>query len=372
MDSASTHNLLHPSSLTLPSVTSAPHDALSVRYADGLTTCESIGSAIITTNNVSVPASIMPSSCLQNQLLGMAPFTNSGATATYDNTTGTIHHIDHGILVSGDKLPDQALWSTDIATLRPHGPPVMPDEITVGAAHRVQRFRSLQEKSNFLQLLMGNAPTSTMIKALQRGYLRTEEGWPVVTPSEYSAHAIDIHAVHQGHLRELRGGIGSTKPRPASATPAIDQDEQIPLAQPLIYVRPLGWHTDAKGPYSIRGYDGSTHEMIMEYGGFVMAARMKGTSGAAQLAALTEIKSYCDANCAAPPPTFNRGDQAENNPQVREFFRTHGMKLEFVNVHLHRANKAERAIQNWQAHRTSTLARRGQGVISKSNLLVYT
>ena len=243
MDSASTHTLLHPASLQLPTVVKTTHHPLSVRYADGVSSCDSIGSAILTTNGVSTPASIMPTSCLQHQLIGLAPFANIGATGTFTNTTGTIHDTTNGILVHSAKNPHDALWDTDLSLLRPHGPP-----LEAAHAHLVQRFRNTQQRVNYLQYLLGHSPTSTVVRAINRSFISADQGWPVVGAAEYNSHAKDKHQIHQGHLRELKGGIRSTKPPSSIDVPVPPAFATTSASTGLIYVRPTTWHTDAKGP----------------------------------------------------------------------------------------------------------------------------
>jgi hypothetical protein len=224
---------------------------------------------------------------------------------------------------------------------------------------------------------MGSPPTWSILRALNDKFIRADDGWPVATSQEYSTHAIAHPATHAGHLKELRSNIRSTKPTASATTthpvPALisrpsDLDDDTPederdLNQTVayIFVREQGYHTDAKGPYSIPGHDGSTHDLVMVYGNYIHAEPMKGVAGAAQLAAYQRIQAYTDRHCKAPKPTYNRVDEAGNNPQVRAFFHQHDVRLDFVMPNIHRMNKAERAIQDWQAHRLSTLARKGSG-----------
>jgi hypothetical protein len=174
MDTGSTGTLLHPSSLDLPCVQRANHhDPLTVRFAGGDTVCHSIDSAILTTNNTSTNAWIMPHDCLHNQLIGGSPFTEHGATMVYNNNEGTIYDRNDNVLMTGTKAG--SLWQTDLANLRPDGPPVgynghisvSPEPDVQGEVHYVtSRTRNIQERVNFFQLLMGNPPTWSANRAL--------------------------------------------------------------------------------------------------------------------------------------------------------------------------------------------------------------
>ena len=247
MDSGSTGTLLHPASLDLPCVQRANHhDPLTVRFAGGDTVCHSIDSAILTTNNTSTNAWIMPNDCLHHQLIGGSPFTEQGATIVYNNDNGTIYDRNNNVLMTGTN--EGSLWRTNLANLRPNGPPVgYNGHISVSSEHDVQgevnyvsgRTRNIQERVKFFQILMGNPTTWSVNRALIVPYVSGAQGWPVPTAHEYSTHAIETEAVHQGHMRELRGNIRSTKPvkdgghaRGSAPLPVVPLDS--PSSHPLL------------------------------------------------------------------------------------------------------------------------------------------
>ena len=385
MDGASTHILLHRESLRHPAVTlSEPHIPLAVSYPNG-TICRSEASGTLTSNEVVVPVSFMPTACLHQELIGQAPFTQCGCTAQYTNTDSTFNRADGAAVLMGQKAPTGNLWHTDLADLRPHAPPrttrgppvvaafmALAAATIVGSSALARRYRTVQERVNYLQLLFGDRPTSTMVRMLNHGWIRADEGWPVTADSsrQYSTHAINIPSINVGHLNELRHGIRSTKPvafPPPRSTPSPTPDADEPCPPDtcdIKLVERLGWHADQKGPYKQPSYQGHTHDMVAVYNGFVIAVPCKGSSGAAQIAAFREIREYFNEHSVHPPAAYVRVDAMASH-QVRQWFTKHEtnpkMRLQYVQPGCHRANHAEKAIQDWERAQLSAMARIGAG-----------
>ena len=68
---------------------------------------------------------------------------------------------------------------------------------------------------------MGNRPISTVTKALQLNYIRTVEGRPAVTASQFITYAINESAIAFGHLQEHRKNVASARKR-STLTPFVD------------------------------------------------------------------------------------------------------------------------------------------------------
>jgi hypothetical protein len=360
-DSACTHVLLHASSLVYPAVTEDPiHHPLTVSYPDG-NTCSSTSSGHLTSNSTRVPVSFMPESCLSQQLVGLEPFTRSGHTATYDNARATIVSPTGQSVLTG--TPQHGLWHLRLDQLDPHGPPGSAS--SQGNAALARRFRVVQEQVNYLQLLFGFRPTSTMVQMLRRGYIRAEEGWPVVTSSQYSTHAVNHHAINAGHLHEKRSHVDSTK-APASTVPTAPAEPDAAARQPqpaYLALRPLaGMHSDLKGPHPHASHQGHTHDLVTVFHNFIWAEPCRGTGGAAQAAAYRATMAYFDKHCAHPPPEYLRVDAAATE-QVRQYFdkQSPKLRLEYVPPGCHRSNKAERAIEAWEMAVLSSTAALGAG-----------
>ena len=90
---------------------------------------------------------------------------------------------------------------------------------------------------------MGNRPIGTVTKALQLNYIHTVEGWPAVTASQFTTHAINVPAIAVGHLQEHRKNVASTRKR-TTLTPFVDStppddhsDDAINMDLPHIWIR---------------------------------------------------------------------------------------------------------------------------------------
>ena len=237
LDTASSHVLLHPDRQY---VAPAPHRKLSVRFANG-THAYFIGSGTITPGPVTIPVSIMKPTDLVTQLVGVAPFTQAGCEAHLSNTSASITK-DGVTALTAHKFPAESLWKIDLK------------QVPVPAlANLAVRMQSIQERVNYFQCLMDNRPIGTVTKALLAQYIRTVEGWPAVTASQFTTHAINVPAIASGHLQEHRKNVASTRRRSTvtplvDTTPPYDDTTEINVDIQHIWIRNIdnSVHADAK------------------------------------------------------------------------------------------------------------------------------
>ena len=302
-----------------------------------------------------------------------------GATVSYDNTTAKIHDKDGNLLLVANKADTDKLWLCELGTLRAIGPP------TTGTSSLAQRFKSIQEQTNYLQLILRSRPKSTIIRALKLGWLK---GWPIVSSGTYERYAIDIPATSAGNLRQLRHSTRSTKlamntnndddisdldsldSSTSDATDLSDDFNEDPTSPTdhhfdpevaYIKIQDNGSHSDAKGPYRTPSAEGHQFEMVTMFDNFIYVVAMKTPNGADQFQALQATEQYFQDNSAHPPRAYERYDNAGDNPQVRAYLKKNGRELQLCMKMIHRALKAERGIQDWQNFRLSAKARWGQG-----------
>lgn len=186
--------------------------------------------------------SILKKSDLVTPLIGLAPFTQAGCEAHLTNTSATITKNGTQVL-SARKDPTDTLWTVDLNTLP-----------TPAIAHLAIRMQSIQERVNYFQCLMGNRPIVTVTKALNLNYIRTVEGWPAITASQFTTHAFNVPAIAIGHLQEHRKHVASTKKRTTitpfvDTTPPDDDSEgSINMDLPHVWIRRIdnSVHADAK------------------------------------------------------------------------------------------------------------------------------
>ena len=330
----------------------------------------------------------MPTNCLKHPLIGNADFTMQGCTITYDNNSAQVHDRDGHLVLIANKGDLDRLWLMDLGQLTPMAQPSTDTE-DVSASVAV-RFRTLQEKVNYLHLVCRSKPPTSIARALRKEYIRSEEGWPCqgITAGIFKRDAKQLPATAIGHLKQHRQGYRSTKPHLAllsedcdddnttvsdldsinsgeSELPDdFDDDTQLDDMDPSVaYIKLFdnGSHADAKGPYRTIGVDGERYDFLVIFGNFAWVKAIQGTSGADQLKALEEYQQYVKDNCANPPSSYQRLDQAGDNPQVRAHLEKNNQKLQLCMANVHRSLKAERAHQDWQALRLSSAARHGDG-----------
>ena len=347
LDTASSHILLHPAQRY---VTDTPHKKLSVKFANG-THAESIGSGTIAPGPVTIPVSIMRKSNLVTQLLGVAPFTQAGCEAHLTNTATTITN-DGAFVLSASKSPAEQLWKIDLAQLP------LP-----AVANLAIRMQSIQERVNYFQCLLGNRPISTITKALQRNYIRTVEGWPAVTASQFTTHAKNVPAIAIGHLQEHRKNVGSTRKRHTltplvdSAPPDTDPDE-INQELPHIWIRRIdnSVHADAK---TLQKYNSDgRYLMHFVFNNYHHVEICSSLDGADTADAYRKGLEFFESK--GHLVDFIRIDNT-TSPHLRlllfrRTFANKPLKLEYVNVGDHRRNKAEKSIQLIERAYLSTIA----------------
>ena len=305
-----------------------------------------------------------------------------GAKITYDNNTAQIHDKDGNLLLLAKKSDSDRLWLCDLRTLRSLAPPI------IGESSLAQRFRTTQEHVNYLQLILRNRPTSTVVAALRKGYIRSQEGWPTVKSGIYDRYAINIPAISAGNLFHLRHGTRSTKPAKANftddptddisdidSTGSIDDtdtelpdvlDDTVPLDErsldpTVAYIKIIDNGSDLKGPYRELSADCHQFDFLSVYDNYMQVFPLQTASGADQLKALEAIEDHFKHHCVHPPRAYKRFDAAGDTTQVRAHLRKHGRELQLCMTNVHRSSKAERAIQDWQSIRLSAKARWGKG-----------
>ena len=305
-----------------------------------------------------------------------------GCKVTYDNTSAQIHDKDGNLLLVANKSDTDRLWLCDLGNLRSMNPPI------TSTSSLAQRFRSVQEQVNYLQLILRNRPTSTITRALRKNFIRAVDGWPTISSGKFERYAINIPAISAGNLRQLRHGTRSTRTATANfiddddtsdidsissdITDITDLPDELDDATPLnerefdptvAYIKIIdhGSSSDAKGPYRTPSIEGHQYDFVTVYDNFIHVVPMKTPNGADQLQALEATQLYYDHNCAHPPRQFERYDNAGDNPQVRAYLLKHKRQLQLCMTNVHRALKAERAIQDWQNFRLSARARWGAG-----------
>ena len=410
MDRCCTDILEQSTDLTAPALSPAPHQPIHVGFPNN-TSARSIGSATLTANHIEVPVSVMRQQDLHSPLLGITPFTSQQCTAEFNDTTAIIRTPDGDPCIVAHKDKAAKAWRIDLHDINPHGQPFsmlpgasaahvqpfynaecdvdLPDAMKVNAAaNLVQRFEGVQERVNFSQALMLHIPIRTLLKAMKLGWI---DDWLPCTAAQLQAYGTDTHTTHVGHMKEKRQNIDSTKitpiqdtdptsaspsaDRPSTSTPtppawwnartAGEQSDDDIKSMPLSYcfVRPISQDNvlfaDAKhvsGPRSRLGY---THQLVFSHHNCVHVEWLKGADGATVANGYERGLKHYD-HLPGATAEFMRIDN-QTSPQLRELLQRRKrddkpITLQYCAVGIHRANKAEKIIQDYESMELSALA----------------
>jgi hypothetical protein len=175
-----------------------------------------------------VPVHIFPdNNVLDRSLISIADYCNRGCVATLTATDLFITHNDH-VVMHGSKEPTEKLW------------PLLTDlhvGSTTNTAHAAIAHQHNAEFDLFCHAALCSPPETTLvIKALQRGYLRT---LPRLTAQMVSANPSVTMATARGHLDLNRQGQRSTQQPTLITTSSAQQidvnDRDDCVLQPLIH-----------------------------------------------------------------------------------------------------------------------------------------
>lgn len=358
-----------------------PQRPLIVEYPNG-TRAQSVGTATLTAHGITVPAAIMREAEFKSSLYGHHPFTTQGCTVDYTDNDAIIRRPDGAPCIVATKGPTEQSWFIDPYDINPNGIPYSLQHASADAhANLVHRFEGVEARVKYAQALLLNSPKVTIENALRKGWL---DGWLPVTATQFHQYAVDTPATHKGHMREKRSNVDSTRhpdapqPPPAQSTdpdpttppvwwtptdPLVhDDDAAKSLPNSYIVVRPRKVNEvlfadgkDWKGPRSRLGY---THEMVFVHNNYKHIELCKGADGA------TVADAYRDgmvwfASKRMSNIKFFRIDNV-STPQLRQLIQRRNvdgfpLTLEFCAVGIHRANRAEKAIQDVECAELSAM-----------------
>jgi hypothetical protein len=112
---------------------------------------------------------------------------------------------------------------------------------------------------------------------------------------------------------------------------------------------------DATGRFPVMSHAGHEYQLIMysEGSNYIKVLPMKSRNKASYLAAHKKGLAWFEEH--GFKPTFQRMDN-ETSQEFATHLRTHGIRIELAPPHMHRRNRAERAIRTWKNHFIATIA----------------
>jgi hypothetical protein len=237
------------------------------------------------------------------------------------------------------------------------------------AIHNVYELPSTKQVIRYLHACAGFPAKTTWIKAIRAGNFAT---WPHLTLKAVQQHFPESDETQQGHMRNIKQGIRSTKIK-KEATEIITSEGSVitPLKKHHdIYVRieeaRETIYTDQTGAFPTRARSGARYIMIlceMDSNAILSESMNNRTSGEMVRA---YQKLHKELRLSGMTPKKHVLDN-EMSQEFKDAVRMNDMEYELVPKGQHRRNISEKAIQTWKAHAISVFS----GMDSKCPLFLW-
>ena len=325
-----------------------PHEGLRVKLPNNATMkSTAIGELQLPT--MDVPAYVFPDTVLHQTLLSIPTLVNKGCTAVFTSTDVSL--TNGGTLVAyGTKAPTDTLWSIDLAS--PTSSNIT--EFTPASANLVISMKTNADFVNFVHASFGSPVASSFLHATQRGYL---SNYPRITPNMISSNLPNSIATAKGHLNQTRQGQHSTKPSashiptpiPSAVTPNNDDDTNIAFIKVISISETV--HSDLTGRLPCISRKGNQYILFSVLNGYIHLEPMPSKDGAAYVKAFSNTFDFFKSKKINV--SYQRLDNETSN-LVEKFLKAKDIVVEYVPPNNHRANNAERAIQDGKCHIIAT------------------
>ena len=302
-----------------------------------------------------VPAYVFPDNVLQKTLLSIPTLVNAGCTAVFTSTDVSITN-GNTVVAHLTKTSTDTLWSIDLAS------PTSQTIITSppASANLVISMKTNADFVNFVHASFGSPVSSTFLQAATRGYLTN---YPRITSHMISSNLPNSIATAKGHLNQTRQGQHSTKTPvippnttispllPPSSTVQTPNDDDTNIA--FLKIIPISEtnHSDLTGRLPFISRKGNQYILFSVLNGYIHLEPMPSKDGAAYVTALSNTFTFYE--CHKVPVSYQRLDNETSN-LVEKFLKNKNIQIEYVPPNNHRANNAERAIQDGKCHLVAT------------------
>ena len=173
--------------------------------------------------------SIFRDTDLRRSLCGLAPLCAKGGHVSFTNTTATVSH-NGNIVLSGHRLDPQLLRTFNL--------PAALGQTThsTASAHAAMSISSDTAFVRFAHATLGSPSNSTLLRALNAGYLNS---FRRLTARLLPLHSPQSIATAKGHLNQHRQGLDSTADHPSSPLVASPPDPSTLRIQSMskLYLR---------------------------------------------------------------------------------------------------------------------------------------
>ena len=302
---------------------------------------------------------------LWGSLLSIGELCDAGLIAVFTADNVYLVDTDTGtVVLTGDRDPDTRLWMIAIHPIsaaqeknalnqaqKIHNaaftsPAAVPVVQANGAS--AQKLDNAGDRVEFFSRTFSSAAESTLINAVKKNWIQFP-GISLATLKR-NRHRLRTHESAAGHLDQVHQNHKSGPPR--SSSPDSNDDKSLSI---LTHVYEERNHMDATGRFPVMSHAGHEYQLIMysEGSNYIKVLPMKNRSKTSYLSAHKEGLAWFEEH--GYKPTFQRLDN-ETSQDFATHLRSNGIKIDLAPPHMHRRNKAERAIRTWKNHFIATLA----------------
>jgi hypothetical protein len=319
----------------------------SVEFANG-STATSIGTTEIkVAGELKVKAIVFEDDALMADLISVSQIVNEkNCDVLFSREkVSAVNRSTKRETVIGRKGRKDKLWQSIEATASKESEHGEALSAIRSAAHLAISNTTDADYVKFSSECFGNPPTSTLIKACQKGWLST---FPRLTAKMIRSNPPMSPAISDGHLNKHRKNVQSTDPDKRKRS-----NNKHSVSIKTFMTNDNDLHCDATGRFPIEAEDGSNYVVVAVYKNYIHAVTMPDRSALSYREAYREIFTYFKIHDANVNLIILDN---ETSGLVEQYFKSVNVMFQYVPPNDHRANRAERAIQSFKNHMISSLS----------------
>jgi len=346
----------------LHTIEAIPRSSIQVKLPNGSTVCASHKGYL---NFPQLPLTACRAyifSDLENSLLSIGMLCDHGLIAQYNSSTVTIFDPKtEEILLTGTRHPSNKLWMIPMTNgFANNATSLYP----TGFINNVISINTIAKQVEFYHAAYGSPTPSTFINAVSRNFIQL----PNITTAQVRKYTPTTFPSMAGHLDQQRQQPNKKEYQPISGTPYTHDHDDTFIPVPSIhqlnghsgslFVEPISSckaYMDLTGKFPVQSRSGHNYILIIitDDHNYIHAQPMKSRSA----------QEYVRAFSAALDFFSNHGSSFhslqmdnETSEDIEATCRTAKIAIQYVPPHVHRANRAERAIRTFKNHLIATLA----------------
>ena len=268
---------------------------------------------------------------IQKLLLSISKFCDDGCTCTF--TKGNLEITKNGEnIITGQQNSNTGLWEIPLPLEHK------------AEAHNIFEIKRIQQLVTYHHKTCFSPVTSTWLTAVKNNFF---QAWPGLTTQRISRHLQKSEATEKGHMQQHRQNVRSTKGK-IEDCPEQPQ-KRTNAAFTTIYEMKKEISTDQTGKFPIRSSSNNQYIAICyDYDSNSILAKAILNRKEDSLAK-AEIYFVEELTKRGMKPNFQMLDN-EISQTVKKYMAHNNIEYQLVPPHIHRRNKAERAIQTFKAH----------------------